>query len=152
MSQEAMGKVLVTAKIENLADVHLVERGFLGPGQIRSIEVNDALVDTGATLLGLPKRLISELGLSPLRTRQARTAGGLVNVQVYGATRVTVQGRECLSDVSELPDECPVLIGQVPLEILDFVVDPVGQRLIGNPAHGGEQMIEIYTFMGKSVP
>jgi hypothetical protein len=46
--------------------------------------------------------------------------------------------------VTEIPDDCPVLIGQVPLELLDFVVDPKGQRLIGNPAHGGEHMIEIY--------
>jgi hypothetical protein len=27
---------------------------------------------------------------------------------------------------------------------LDFVVDPAGQRLIGNPEHGGEQMIEMF--------
>ena len=47
-------------------------------------------------------------------------------------------------DVTELPDECPVLIGQLPLEALDFVVDPVNQRLIGNPAHGGEHIIELY--------
>jgi hypothetical protein len=46
--------------------------------------------------------------------------------------------------VAEVPDDCPVLIGQIPLEVLDFVVDPVGQRLIGNPAHGGEQMLEMY--------
>jgi hypothetical protein len=37
-----------------------------------------------------------------------------------------------------------VLIGQVPLELLDFVVDPRAQKLIGNPAHGGEQMLEMY--------
>jgi hypothetical protein len=43
-----------------------------------------------------------------------------------------------------VPDDCPVLIGQVPLELLDFVVDPGGQRLIGNPAHGGEHIIELY--------
>jgi hypothetical protein len=53
-------------------------------------------------------------------------------------------GRDCTSDVTELPDDCPVLIGQIPLEALDFVVDPLAQRLIGNPAHGGEQIIEIY--------
>lgn len=47
-------------------------------------------------------------------------------------------------DVAELPDSRPVLIGQLPLEGLDFVVDPLGQRLIGNPAHGGEHMIELY--------
>ena len=47
-------------------------------------------------------------------------------------------------DVAELPDDCPALIGQVPLELLDFVVDAAGQKLIGNPAHGGEQMIELF--------
>ena len=53
-------------------------------------------------------------------------------------------GGDCPMDVTELPDECPVLIGQLPLEALDFVVDPVNQRLIGNPPHGGEHIIELY--------
>jgi hypothetical protein len=44
----------------------------------------------------------------------------------------------------EVPDGVPVLIGQIPLEFLDFVVDPVRQRLIGNPAHGGEHVLELY--------
>ena len=44
----------------------------------------------------------------------------------------------------EAPDGVPVLIGQIPLEILDFVVDPKQQRIIGNPAHGGEWVIEAY--------
>ena len=48
-------------------------------------------------------------------------------------------------EAAEIPDACPVLIGQIPLELLDFVVDPVGQRLLGNPDHGGEQMIEMYS-------
>jgi hypothetical protein len=44
----------------------------------------------------------------------------------------------------EVPDDVPVLIGQVPLELLDFVVDSTAQKLIGNPAHGGRQMAEMY--------
>jgi hypothetical protein len=36
------------------------------------------------------------------------------------------------------------LIGQIPLEMLDFVVDPTGQKLIGNPDHFGEQMIDLF--------
>lgn len=55
-----------------------------------------------------------------------------------------MQGRFCVVDVVELPDDVPVLIGQVPLELMDWVVDPKAQRLIGNPAHGGEQTIELY--------
>lgn len=106
--------------------------------------MNDAFVATGATMLSMPKRLIDQLGLKYFRTRPARTSAGPVNVRVYGTARLTIQGRECPTDVSELPDDCPVLIGQLPLEALDFVVDPVGQRLIGNPEHGGEHIIELY--------
>jgi clan AA aspartic protease len=144
METTTMGKVLVTAKIENLADLFSADKNLIPLEQVRSVEVSEALVDTGATGLALPKRLISQLGLKPLRTRRARTSAGIVTVQVYGTVRLTIQGRECPSDVSEVPDDCPVLIGQVPLEILDFVVDSVAQRLIGNPAHGGEHMIELY--------
>ena len=139
-----MGKAFVDAKIENLADLYRVEQGDLTHDRVRRVEVDDALVDTGATILSMPKRLILQLGLRPVRTRQARTTAGPVTVQIHGGVRLTIQGRECISDVSELPDDCPVLIGQIPLELLDFVVDPVGQRLIGNPEHGGEHIIELY--------
>ena len=47
-------------------------------------------------------------------------------------------------EVAELPDDCPPLIGVIPLEILDFVVEPRRQRLIGNPEHGGEQMFDMF--------
>ena len=69
---------------------------------------------------------------------------GITVTTANGAVRLTVQDRECTVDVCEVPDDCPVLIGQVPLELLDFVVDPVNQRLIGNPEHGGEQMYDLF--------
>ena len=144
MGKATMGKVLVSAKIENFHDVYDSRQGRILSENVRTVEVGDALVDTGATILSMPKRLIAQLGLDPIRTRQARTSAGPITVQIYGTARLTIQDRECTTDVSELPDDCPVLIGQVPLELLDFVVDPIGQRLIGNPAHGGEQMIELY--------
>jgi predicted aspartyl protease len=139
-----MGKVVVSARIENLQDTYEAEKGVLLAGDVRSVEVSDALVDTGATMLSIPRRLIGQLGLNRRRTRTARTAAGVVSFGIYGAVRLTIQGRDCIAEVCEVPDECPVLIGQIPLEGLDFVVDPVGQRLIGNPDHGGEQMIDMF--------
>jgi len=144
MGIDTMGKVLVTAKVENLQDLFDVDRGIIPAEALRLIEVDDALVDTGASGLSMPKRLIDQLGLKRLRDRQARTSAGVVKVQVYGTARLTIQGRECPTDVTELPDDCPVLIGQIPLEALDFVVDPPNRRLIGNPEHGGEHIIELY--------
>ena len=144
MGISIMGKVLVSARIENVYDLHEVTQGNRAPDAVRRVDVRECLVDTGASTLGLPKRLVAELGLTPLRNRQARTAAGPTTLRVFGTVRLTVQGRDCTCDVVELPDDCPVLIGKVPLELFDFVVDPSGQRLIGNPAHGGEQIIELY--------
>ena len=143
MESATMRKVLVTAKIENLDDLFGVGKGLLTEDRVRRVEVTDALVDTGATGLLLPSRLIAQLGLEPLHVRPSRTLGGPVPLQMYRAVRLTVQGRDCISDVGEIPDEFPIVIGQVPLELMDWVVDLTGQRLIGNPEHGGQHMIEV---------
>jgi len=146
MGANTMGRVVVTAKIENLSDLFKVTEGTLAPGAVRTVEVADALVDTGATLLCMPLHLIEQLGLTPTRKRRVRTASGQRDANIYEAVRLNVQGRVCTIEVADIADGCPVLIGQIPLEILDFVVDPIGQRLIGNPEHDGEQMIEIFTY------
>lgn len=138
------GKVTVPAVIENIADVWQTENGEIRSDDVRRVEVPDALVDTGAMMLSLPKRLVAQLGLRPYRKRTVRTVGGIVEITLYSMARLTVQGRDFNCDVAEIPDDCPVLIGQIPLEGLDFVVDPIQQRLIGNPEHGGEHMIDLF--------
>jgi hypothetical protein len=67
-----------------------------------------------------------------------------MGARVFGTARLTVQGRDCPVDITELPDGCPMLIGQIPLEAMDFVVDMAAIRLVGNPDHGGEHVIELY--------
>jgi predicted aspartyl protease len=139
-----MGRVVVKAKIENLHDLREAEQGRLPLEKVRTVNVEDAFVDTGATFLSVPRSFIEQLGIQRLRSRRSKTAAGVIEIGIYDVVQLTVQGRECIIQVAELPDECPVLIGQIPLEILDFVVDPSKQQLVGNPAHGGEQMLEMY--------
>jgi predicted aspartyl protease len=144
MEIATMGKVLVRAKIENLDDLFSVHKKLLQPEQVRTIEIQDALVDTGASTLSLPTRLIKQLGLIQVRKKKVRTSMGSTVVDMYGAVRLTIQERDWNGDVIEVPDDCPVLVGQLPLEALDFVVDLNSQRLVGNPAHGGEHILELY--------
>jgi clan AA aspartic protease len=144
METETVGKVIVSARIENLFDIEKVFEGQISQEQVRCLEVTDALVDTGATNLALPKRLIEQLGLRQLRTGKARTASGMATFGVFSPVRLTIEGRDCAVEVAQLPDDCPPLIGVIPLEILDFVVDPKRRRLIGNPEHGGEQMFDMF--------
>lgn len=139
-----MGRVLAEATIENMRDLWAVEESQLDDSAVRRVVVKDALVDTGATTLALPSRCIEQLGLKKVAEKQATSSQGVGPVSIYEAVKLTVMDRFCTVDVVEVPDEVPVLIGQIPLEMMDLVVDLQGRRLIGNPAHGGEQILELY--------
>ncbi len=144
MEPDTLGRVVTEAKIENLKDLWAVEQGLRSPDQARVLTIADALVDTGATLLSLPTELIKRLGLSHVSSKRVTSRIGQAEAAVYEAVRLTIQGRSCTMDVMEVPDGVPALIGQLPLEHLDFVVDLRSRSLIGNPAHGGEHIYELY--------
>ncbi|HPM80668.1 MAG TPA: aspartyl protease family protein [Candidatus Anammoximicrobium sp.] len=144
LEPETMGRVLTEATIENLEDLWAAKRGLVSPEDVRRIVLADALVDTGATLLSLPRRLIDQLGLAKTGTKRITSSTGGGEAGMYEAVRLTIRGRSCTMDVMEVPDGVPVLIGQLPLEHLDLVVDLRSRSLIGNPAHGGEHVYELY--------
>jgi predicted aspartyl protease len=144
METATMGRTLVHATIENLYDLYEVQLGKRQPEQVRRIEIPDALVDTGSTMLMLPRRYVDQLGLQFFEKKLMHSPDADTMVDVYCLAQLTIQGRKCPIDVGVVRDACPTLIGQLPLERLDFVVDPVGRRLIGNPAHGGEFALECY--------
>ena len=137
-----MGKIIVKVKIANLADEILIGKGLL-VGPPRQVEV-EALVDTGATGLHLQPAVIQALGLKPVKRIVARTANGSVERTRFSPVRLELMGRDGNFDVIGLGSDVPNLLGQVPLEVLDFVVDPRTQTLIGNPEHDGRWMHEEY--------
>ncbi len=139
-----MGRVTTEATVESLKDLWDAKRGHLLENQVRRVIVPDALVDSGATLLSLPTRLIRQLGLEPMSKRRMTSSVGPSEATMYEAVRLTIRGRDCTMDVLEVPDSVPVLIGQLALEHLDFVIDMTTHTLIGNPAHGGEHIYEMY--------
>ena len=144
METEIMGRVTTEATFENLKDLWDVERGLLPAERARRVVMSDALVDTGATLLSLPTYLIEQLGLARVSWKRVTGSIGTGEAGMYEAVRLTIQGRTCTMDVMEVPNGVPALIGQLPLEHLDFVVDLRGRTLVGNPAHGGEHIYELY--------
>ena len=137
-----MGKVIVTIKLTNYSDL-VVQRLKLKKLRPRVTEV-EALVDTGATRLYLKPSVIKKLGLARTDTVRSKTTNGDAIRYKYSPVQLELMGRRENFDVVEVPEDVPNLVGQVPLEVLDFVVDARGQKLIPNPAHGGEQMTEEY--------
>jgi predicted aspartyl protease len=144
METTEMSRVVTAARIESLEDLWAARPGLLAAADVRAVDVSNAMVDTGLMSLAVPTSLIQRLGLTQRGERPSVTSGGMHIAKKFDAVRLTIMGRDCTIDVVEVPDPVPVLIGQVPLELLDFVVDPKNQCLIGNPEHGGEQIIELY--------
>ena len=137
-----MGQVIVNINLINLSDL-MLKRAGARKAAPRTVAV-DALVDTGATGLYLKPSIIKKLGLQPVEKIVSRTTNGRVERNKYEEVRMELMGRRDAFQVVEIPEDVPNLIGQIPLESLDFVVDPKRQRLIGNPEHGGIQMTEIF--------
>lgn len=138
-----MGRVLTEVTVYNVSDLYQARLGQISADQVRKVIVRDALVDTGATTLALPKPLLEQLGLTKQYEKRAMTAGGVQTLNVYEAARVEIMGRLATVDPIEVPEGNPVLVGQIPLEMMDWVVDLQGRKLVGNPAHGGEQILEL---------
>jgi len=138
-----MGRVVVNAIVSNVDDRRRARRGELPLTQVRSAVVS-TLVDSGATYFCLPQSAIAEFGLPLNGVRPTQTAAGLRQMKVYGGAHLEIEGRTCEVEVMSLEESPQALLGQIPLEILDFWVDPVNQRLVGNPEHGGQWMAEAF--------
>jgi predicted aspartyl protease len=136
-----MGKVIVKIKVTNRDDLTLFNKGIITADQVRWLEL-EGVVDTGATGLALPISVIEKLGLMPISSKSVQTTNGLVKRRTFSEVVLEIQGRDDSFRVAEVPNDVPPLIGQLPLEALDFVVDPKSRALIGNPAHGGQWIWE----------
>jgi clan AA aspartic protease len=143
VENSSMGRVTTRIGVENLKDLWKAETGSIPPDQVRRIEIVNALVDTGASTLSLPTKVIEKLGLQKVGERTVITTQGVAKTNKYEAVKLTIMGRDCTVDVLEVPNSVPALVGQVPLELLDLVVNPAAQTLTGNPEHGGEHVLEL---------
>ena len=136
--------VIVGAVLENLEDLYLLSGVATELGSVRAVMVDDAIVDTGVSGLLVPSRLIEALGLREAKRPWMRTSDGTLPVRMYEAVRLTIQQRDCIMEVQEIQGDSPVRIGRIPLLALDWVVDSAHRKLIGNPEHGGDWMIDAY--------
>ena len=134
-----------TARIElaNNDELVAVKLGIMPPEDVKRITVEDAVVDTGATRLGLPPSLIEQLGLTPFRSEPVRTVNGITELWIYSPVQFTLLERESITTVMGVPEGVPVLIGHLLLEDLDLCLD-MKKGLIYNPEHDGEWMSELY--------
>lgn len=129
MPAEPMGKITTTLTVTNRIDQANVTRGYISPEDVRSLTLENVLVDTGATTLCLPDDAIAQLGLELLREVDVVTAAGLGKARIFQDARISLLGREGTFECLELPGGRDALLGVIPLEALGIELDLKNQQL-----------------------
>ncbi len=129
LRETPMGKVLTTLTVINRADQIRAKDGTIAVEKVRSVDLVDVLVGTGATTLCLPKEVIEKLGLSVLKEVEVMTAMGIGKARIFEDARLVLCGREGTFECLELPEGGSALLGVIPLEMLGLEPDLQSQTL-----------------------
>jgi clan AA aspartic protease len=136
-----MGEGRVMVRLSNAADMALVRRNLMRPEEIRAVEA-DALVDTGAVTFVLPSLVVERLGLArPFKQVAEYADGRREEVDVTEPVFVELLGRHTVEEALVLGDE--VIVGQTILEKADLYVDCRQKRLLPNPAHPDQSVLQV---------
>jgi len=128
---------LVYAEIELISgdDLALHRRGFIKEDQIKRLKV-DALVDRGAYMLAINEHIKAQLDLPVLDKQIAHLADGReIELEIVGPVEVRFENRATTVRAMVLPGDAEVLLGSIPMEDMDVLIDPKQQRLVVNPAN-----------------
>lgn len=131
-----MGIVHTEITIRNVKDIMKAEEGLIKDNEIRQTMV-EAMVDTGTGTLVINEELRQRLGLEVKGERRAVLANDAKEmVKIAGPVEIHWKERTTTCQPLVVSDCGEVLLGAIPLEDMDLMVDPVRQVLTG--AHGDE--------------
>jgi len=126
-----MGTVYAEITLKNTADTARVRDGLLKEQDMRAATVT-ALVDTGAMTLTITEELYKTLGLSKVGEKMVRTANGQrISCILTKPVDIHWKNRSSSARAIVVPGAETVLLGAIPLEDMDLMVNPVTQELVG---------------------
>ncbi|GHV50067.1 hypothetical protein AGMMS49579_03070 [Spirochaetia bacterium] len=134
-----MGITYTEITLKNADDRVRVEEGLIKEQDVRETTVT-AMVDTGAGTLVITEAVCERLGLRIEGLRNATVVGG-GKAFCKRTSPVTIywKDRSSVCNALVVPGETNILLGAIPLEDMDLIVNPVKQVLEG--AHGDEVLM-----------
>jgi clan AA aspartic protease len=136
-----MGHVNAKITLKNIFDVKKAKEGSLPENKIRQSTV-DAMVDTGATMMVSNKKLFQQLGLDVIGERQTTLANNAKETcKITEPVEINWESRSVVMSALVVEDAPDSLLGVLPLEGMDLIVDTVNQKLTG--AHGNQPLYRV---------
>lgn len=130
-----MGLVYAEIDLLNGGDVYLKRQKLLDEKDVKQVRVK-ALVDSGAYMLSINETVRAQLDL-PFIQKQFGTLADetLIEVDVVGPVEVQFENRSTTVRAIVLPGDAEILLGSIPMEDMDVLIDPRAQKLVVNPKH-----------------
>jgi len=118
-----MSNVLAEITVKNAFDIERARAGYMSENNVRTVTLT-ARVDTGARTLIISEDIFNQLGLTVMK--------------ITDPVHIQWKNRFVTVSAAVLP-ESKTILGMIPLEFMDLIIDPVRRELAG--AHGDEQLL-----------
>lgn len=133
MKTANMGTTYADIELISSDDLGLLRRGYIQPDQVKRVQIR-ALVDRGASLLTISESIKNQLDLNKIEQQQAELAdGSIITVDLVGPVEVRFENRVTITTAMVIPGEAEALLGAIPMQAMDVLIDPKQERLIVNP-------------------
>jgi len=130
-----MGLVYAEIELINGEDLVLARRNIIGEDEVKRMLVK-VLVDTGSYMLAINENIQEQLKLPVVEQRKAQLANGtIVECDVVAPKEIKFRNRRSSCSAMVLPGDSEPLLGTIPFEDMDVLINPLRQELIVNPEH-----------------
>ncbi len=130
-----MGLVYAEIEIINADDLAFARRHIIGDEEVKRMPIT-VLVDTGSYMLAINEEIQQLMQFPVMEKRKAQTGkGSLVECDVVGSVEVRFKNRRSTCRAMVLPGDHEPILGSIPLQDMDVLIDPTKQKLIVNPDH-----------------
>jgi len=137
-----MGTFFEEITLENVVDRGLATRGYIEKDKVRTITVQ-AMPDTGAWTLVINEDVREKLGLTiEGETVSSLADGKTASYPITESVKIMWKDRSISLPALVIPEAKDILLGALPLEGMDLIVDPVRKKLAG--AHGDQPLHVLY--------
>ncbi len=128
-----MGLITVDLELLNAGEIFAAQMGYIKESEIKKISAT-VLVDSGAYMLAINEDARLQLNLPKVDEQVAEfTNGNLEKMDVVGPVEVRFENRSTTCRALVLPGNVQMLLGTIPREDMDVVIDPKKKKLIVNP-------------------
>ena len=148
-----MGLIYADVELFNADDLSLAYSNFINKDEVRALRVENILVDTGALMLTINEPMQAHLKCRVLGKRIVELADGQQQeCDIVGPIELRFKNRSSVCRAIVLPGDCEPLLGALPLEEMDVLIDPLKQRLIVHPLRPDQALIRIPSVRFPSLP